>query len=485
MPASLVRLVSLTALVFSCMTVSAAKVTSVRETPLVRAVRECRGAIVNIHTEKSAAETREKRFFAPKERKVTGMGTGIVVDERGYIVTNFHVIHDVDQIIVTQEDGETYSATPVSFDRKHDLAIIRIRPDRPLKVMEMGTSSDVMLAEQVFAVGNAYGYEHTVTAGIVSAVSRNVEVDETQSYENLIQTDASINPGNSGGPLLNLDGEIIGINVAIRAGAQRIGFAIPIDDARRIIAQLLSSERLGNIAHGLVASDVNTAGNQHLVVDTVAAGSPAEKCGLQSGDVVRRVEQIQITDNADWERSLLELPPGESLDVDVDRDGDSISLQLVMEPSKVGAASSVASSAASRDSSSLMVSAAADTVTRSGTQLAWSRFGIRVADLSNRERRALPSRYNGGMKILFVQSGGPGARHGLRNGDILVGLDGYETVAAENLEFVLQDDRLRKMSRISFQILRNGDQALVGSISLTDSGVTRRRSAGHRQSGRH
>lgn len=482
MPATLARLVFVTAVFISSPTMSAAREGSFRETPLVRAVRECRGAIVNIHTEKSAASERDKRFFTPKERKVTGMGTGIVVDERGFICTNFHVIHDVDQIIVTQEDGTTYSATPVSFDRKHDLAIIRIRPTKPLKVMEMGTSSDVMLAEQVFAVGNAYGYEHTVTAGIVSSVSRDVEVDETQSYANLIQTDASINPGNSGGPLLNLDGEIIGINVAIRAGAQRIGFAIPIDDARRIIAELLSTERLDHVRHGMAGSDVNTAGDQHLVVDSVTAGSPAERCGLAAGDVVRRVRDVSITDRADWERSLLELAPGEKIAVSVERDGRTVDLELVMDLPQAGSSSTA--SAVSADSSSVMVSATADSVSASGTQLAWNLFGVRLSDLSARERRSLPSRYNGGMKILFVQSGGLGARHGLRNGDILVGMDGYETVAEENLEFVLNEDRVKEMNRISFQILRNGSQALVGGINLKENGRPHHRSAGRKSSGR-
>ena len=166
------------------------------------------------------------------------MGTGVIIDERGYIVTNYHVIQDVDVITVTLDGGSSYEGRPVSYDRKHDLAIIKVAANEQLTVMKMGTSSDLMLAESVYAVGNAFGYEHTVTAGIVSQLHRDVEVDETQAYENLIQTDASINPGNSGGPLINLNGEVIGINVAIRSGAQRIGFAIPIDDARRTIAQI-------------------------------------------------------------------------------------------------------------------------------------------------------------------------------------------------------------------------------------------------------
>ena len=474
MPAVLARIGSFHAAIFFCLPLFAADEHSARETPLVRAARECRGAVVNIHTEKSSSGERDNRFFAPKERKVTGMGTGIVVDERGYIVTNRHVIHEVEQIIVTQDDGETYSAQVVEDDRQHDLAIIRVFPTKHMKVLEMGTSSDIMLAEQVFAVGNAYGYEHTVTAGIVSAVSRDVEVDDTQSYDNLIQTDASINPGNSGGPLLNLDGEVIGINVAIRAGAQRIGFAIPIDDARRIIAQLLNKASRNQVAHGLMGTDINSSDDQHLRVEVVVPGSPAEASGLKPGDIIRRVRETVITDQADWERSLLELSPGKAVDVEVDRDGVSVALQF-----EFGAGNPSASRSNTRSVSESVRPSTQKPLTRTktaknGSEQIWQRFAVRVGRLSDRERRLLPSRYNGGMKILFVQSGGPGARHHLRNGDILVGLDGYETLADQNLAFVLQDSRLKNKDSISFQIVRNGDQPLVGTISLKDRKVRRR-----------
>ena len=196
--------------------------------------------------------------------------------------------------------------------------------------MTMGTSSDLMLAETVYAVGNAFGYEHTVTAGIVSQLHRDVEVDETQSYENLIQTDASINPGNSGGPLLNLNGEVIGINVAIRSGAQRIGFAIPIDDARRTIARLMSVERLNGIPHGLATKDIKTAEEKKLVVEQVATESAGDLCGIKIGDVIRSIRGMIVLDSTDLERSLLDLPRGKVVDVVVARDGREQTLQLTI-----------------------------------------------------------------------------------------------------------------------------------------------------------
>ncbi|MCH2203099.1 MAG: trypsin-like peptidase domain-containing protein [Fuerstiella sp.] len=478
MSASLARFFFFNAVIFTCVSVPAAEEISIRETPLVRAVRDCRGAVVNIHTEKSAEGERENRFFASKERKVSGMGTGIVVDERGYIVTNCHVIYDVDLIIVTQEDGETYTGRVFQTDKAHDLAIIRVFPSKPMKVMDIGTSSDVMLAEQVFAVGNAFGYEHTVTAGIVSAVSRDVEVDETQSYKDLIQTDASINPGNSGGPLLNLDGEVIGINVAIRAGAQRIGFAIPIDDARQVIARMLNSGGRHPIDHGLVGTDINLSYDQHLVIDTVIAGSPADQCGLKAGDIVRQVEEISITDNADWERSLLDLRPDTKLNLKVDRDGESVDLQFMTRHAGTGTTHVTARPASGSGRAAIQTGEQQGLAETHGSDMAWKYFGIKLADLSASDLKLLPSRYNGGMKVLFVQSDSAGARYGLRNGDILVGLDGYETLGEQNLSFVLNQSRLQIMDEISFQIVRNGNEALVGSIRLKNN--QRRSAMNHR-----
>ncbi len=188
-------------------------------------------AVVNIRGEKTvAAPTAVQPASADASRRVNGMGTGVVIDPRGYIITNYHVVDGVREIQVTLADGQRarrQARRPRPGDRPghHQDR----RRARPLPVIPIGTSSDLMPGETVIAVGNAYGYEHTVTRGIVSALHRAVQVSDAQFYDDLIQTDASINPGNSGGPLLNIDGEMIGINVAVRAGAQGIGFAIPVD----------------------------------------------------------------------------------------------------------------------------------------------------------------------------------------------------------------------------------------------------------------
>jgi len=191
-----------------------------RRSPIVRAIESQRDAVVNIHGQKLVGSPGEENG---ELKRVNGMGTGVVIDARGYVVTNFHVVEGVRRIEVTLSSGRTTAATLVSHDPRTDLAVIKLAVDGPLPVVTIGTSSDLMIGEDVLALGNAYGYEHTVTRGIISALHRSVEVSRTQRYDDLIQTDASINPGNSGGPLLNADGQVIGINVAVRAGAQGIG----------------------------------------------------------------------------------------------------------------------------------------------------------------------------------------------------------------------------------------------------------------------
>eukprot|EP00913_Durusdinium_trenchii_P023377 g21955.t1 len=344
------------------------------------------------------------------------MGTGIVVDSRGYIVTNHHVVDRVDSLRVTLFDGSTYTATVVSYDRKHDLAIIKIKPSKPLPVMKMGTSSDLMLGESVFAVGNAFGYENTVTSGIVSALSRDVDVNEEQSYKNLIQTDASINPGNSGGPLINMAGEVVGVNVAIRAGAQRIGFAIPIDDARRIVSRLLSIEHLDKHYHGLRTRDLKTRKKCALVVSELEPRSPALKAGFQPGDVVLKAGSIAVTDGADFERALLGRPVGDKVAVTVQRGGRQKSLTLVI----------------GKYDRALVVRANNDvkTATPQRRGKTWQTLGLQLEKLENAAQYLSGSRYRGGMRVVAVRSGGPAEVNGIRKGDILVGLHIWETESA-------------------------------------------------------
>lgn len=427
-----------------------------RMTPIVRAIQRVKDSAVNIHSEKTTYG--DSLFSTGKGRKVNGMGTGVVVDERGYIVTNHHVVHGVDSLRCTLYDGSTYMAKVVSFDSEKDLAIIKIQASRPLAVMPMGTSSDLMLGETVLALGNAYGYEHSVTAGIVSSLSRDVEVNEKQSYENLIQTDASINPGNSGGPLINLDGEVIGINVAIRAGAQRIGFAIPIDEARRTIANLLSIEQLGSAWHGAETQDIKSAEEKRLIVEAVEPNSPAGKAGLNQGDEIVKAGDVEITDGVDWERALLGHAPGERIPVQVKRDGENVELELVLAPAQDRPDSSVANS----------VVPVGNDRKKQNKGRSWNLLGISLAKLQSPDEIPRGSRYRGGMRITGVRPGSPAAYNGLKEGDILVGLHIWETVNEDNVSYVLDHPNFGKFAPLKFYILR-GKETLYGHLRmLTD-----------------
>jgi|GEM_PF-100438 len=419
-----------------------------RETPLVRALKRARLSVVNIHSEKTTSAG-SGYYPTSRPKKINGMGTGIVIDSRGYIVTNYHVVKDVDSLNATMVDGSTYRAKVVTFDKKFDLAIIRIYSMGKLHVMPMGTSSDLMIGESVFAVGNAFGYENTVTSGIVSAMGRNVEVNETQSYYNLIQTDASINPGNSGGPLINMDGEVIGINVAIRAGAQRIGFAIPIDDARKILAKLMSVERLNGLYHGLRSRDEKKGELRKLIVTAAPNGSPAKEAGFRSGDQILKAGGVVIVDRVDFERSLLDQEPGEEIDVVVKRNNSTKTLKLSLRSS--GRRTALRTTKAN-------VVRAQSTSNREILSTAWKTFGLRAVEMGRSSSNLFENtRYRGGMKIAEVKPGSVADLNGIQKGDILVGLHIWETVTHENLSYIMNHPERKSWGPLKFYILRDGE----------------------------
>ncbi|HEX6985115.1 MAG TPA: trypsin-like peptidase domain-containing protein, partial [Planctomycetaceae bacterium] len=442
------RAVYLLASLVAAAPAAAADAADPRLTPEVLAVKRAAPSVVNIHSVKTAYDD-ESVFGSRQGRKVNGMGTGIVIDPRGYVVTNNHVVAGVESLQCSLSDGSRYEATTVAVDPERDLAIIKIEPTRDLTVMPLGTSSDLMLGETVIAVGNAFGYEHTVTMGIISALHRDVEVNETQSYKNLIQTDASINPGNSGGPLLNLRGEVIGINVAIRAGAQRIGFAIPIDDARVAIAEMFNTERLDRTAHGLQTEDVKTADEKRLVVKGAASASPASQAGFQPGDVVTAVGGQTVVDRVDLERALIGRKAGQSVEVVVRRGDESKTLSVTLAPSAARTENVLASVAP-----------------KTGPDQAWTTLGLKLGAADT--RAVAGTRYRGGLRVTAVRDGSPAARHGIRPGDVLVGLHEWETIKPENVDWVLahlEDQKDKGVGQIKFYIVRSGE-TLYGLLKL-------------------
>ena len=430
-----------------------------RTTPIVSAVRNAAPAVVNIQGQKSVTDPIAVGRTTPASREVNGMGTGVVIDSRGYILTNHHVVDGVRQINVTLDGGQAYVAQLIAHDRETDLAIIRIRTPQPLPTMHLGTSQDLMAGETVIALGNAYGYEHTVTSGIISALHRNVQVNETQQYLDLIQTDASINPGNSGGPLMNLDGDMIGLNVAVRAGAQGIGFAIPVDKALEIATRMLKVEKLESYWHGITPLAVD--GPQGPVtVARIERDSPAELGGLLRGDELRQIGTTAIDRPLDVERALLGRSAGERVPVLVQRGSEQVALDLVVA-AKPGRTRTVEESAGSQ-----MSRFQAET---------WNAFGLTLEPVPAKTLRDRGLPLDGGMRVVSVKPGSSAASQGVVKGDILVQIHRWYTTSEEDVQFILNKaDAVSKLGAVRFDIVR-GNERFFGQLALTvDSTTTRR-----------
>jgi serine protease Do len=412
-----------------------------RNTATVKLVQQARASIVNIHGQKTLGPS-DENYRRGETQNVNGMGTGVILDERGYILTNHHVIDGVKKIEVTLASSiakETLIATRVSHDSKTDLAIIKINVPQKLPVINVGTSNDLMPGEPVVAVGNAYGYEHTVTRGIISALHRAVQVSDSQNYRDLIQTDASINPGNSGGPLLNIDGEMIGINVAVRAGAQGIGFAIPVDMAMAVAGELmgLERERAESTWHGIVSKPAGLGAKQ-CVVGRIDGQSPAAKCGLLPGDVIAAVGESPVARALDIERALLGHQPGDAIDVTVHRNNQPMNVNLVL------------ASAPKRVSDSERI---------------WDTLGLRLEPVSASQLKGYQKQYRGGLLVTAVRRDSPATHDGIRQGDILLGMHVWETVTLDNVSYVLKNPEFASMQPVKFLILRS-DATYYGSLSV-------------------
>ncbi len=408
-----------------------------RRTPIVRASARATPSVVNIRGEKTVRAEGRTSHSAGGSRRVNGMGTGVVIDARGYIITNHHVVEDVQCIEVTLADGEECIAKMVAYDPETDLAIIKIELPEPLQVITIGTSSDLMQGETVLAVGNAYGYEHTLTVGIISALHRAVPVSDAQFYDDLIQTDASINPGNSGGPLLNIDGEMIGINVAVRAGAQGIGFAIPADKALSVAADIIEAYSSDRTWHGITLASDASKPEEGVIVSSVDLRSPAASIGLRSGDVITMVAGMPIERALDFHRAMIELDSGKDVNLVVDRAGETMDLQFEL--------------------------AAVRRSPRGNRNSTWSVLGINLKALPAKgfQAKYQTRLYHGGLAVTAVRDNSPASDQGIRSGDVLVGMHIWEMVSAENVAYVMKHPDFRKASPIKFLILR-GDRTLYG-----------------------
>ncbi len=262
-------------------------------------------------------------FFRPIIQEREGLGSGVIIDASGHILTNYHVIKNVTEIVVVLADGRQFPGSVVGVDPYTDLAVVKIEGEG-LPVAELGNSDQIVIGEPVVAIGNPYGFDHTVTAGVVSALNRSISTDERDGVvlENLIQTDAPINLGNSGGALVTTDGKVVGINTAIIQGAQGIGFAIPINVARNVANEIIQYGKvkrpyLGVSEVVVVSRDIalryGLAVDSGIYVSSVVRGSPADRAGLGRGDIIIAINGAQVATADDVRRCVLKSSIGDKM----------------------------------------------------------------------------------------------------------------------------------------------------------------------------
>ncbi|MBI5593689.1 MAG: Do family serine endopeptidase [Deltaproteobacteria bacterium] len=330
-----------------------------RETPVVKAVRKVSPAVVNISSEQQVRQRSNPfshygnnplidnffrdffdRGFEPNYKR-TSLGSGVIIDgKRGYVLTNAHVIANAGTVKVIFKDEREYQAQIVGADPDSDLAVLRITTQESIPAIEMGNSDDLMIGETVIAIGNPFGFSNTVTTGVISALNRSFRTED-RVFHDFIQIDASINPGNSGGPLLNINGELVGINTAIYAKAQGIGFAIPISKARRIITDLILHGEVIQAWLGLKVQDMDATLSQYLklsepdgpnargvVVKEVEPSSPAAIAGIQAGDILLSIGTRTLASAADYQTAINDIPAGDTTSIRLWRNGKSLTLSI-------------------------------------------------------------------------------------------------------------------------------------------------------------
>jgi serine protease Do len=405
-----------------------------RRTPVVIAVEKVAPAVANISTEQvvvhpyfkphsggSPFRTPDEVFdnlsndffgrlqYVP-ERVENPLGSGALIDEDGYIVTNQHVIRKASTLKITlYGDKSVYQAQLISAEPQNDMAVLKISSPKPFHYIPLGTSSDLMLGETVIALGNPLGFATSISVGIVSAKDRQITVGGMK-YASLIQTDAAINPGNSGGPLVNINGEMIGINTAIVASAEGIGFAVPVDKVKKTLAELFRFEESSKMRIGLEVEDTSAEG---VAVRSVDANSPAWRAGFKPGDVITKVDK-EPTDSAFvfWKHAM-KRNPGDTIGFTVKRAGDTLKFSLVAEQAPKPAAE----------------------------KLAESKLGISVRVITPQLARRLRLPVQDGIIVEKVEPNSPADRAGLQPNDVIPEVAGRRIRTMDELGTLLKHVR--------------------------------------------
>jgi serine protease Do len=382
-----------------------------RRSEVVEVVEKVAPAVVNIAAEQTVRRAHsvfDQFFFGLDPRPAKSLGSGVIIDPKGIILTNDHVISGASRIVATTKTGQELACEVIGSDADNDLAVLRVKkPGAALPTIKLGTSSDLLIGETVVAIGNPFGLSNTVTAGVLSALGRSVPGENQRVYNDFIQIDAPINPGNSGGPVVNVQGDMIGVATAIIGGAQGIGFAIPVDRAKRIVSDLVKFGHVKPVWVGLhgrtVASREEDEGRgKGFRIRSVDPGSPAERAGIRPGDQVISVDSTPIDSQESFETTLSTRGPG--------------------KPMKVV----------------LKGASGERTVTLSG-QDPPADYGVRI--LRGLGMSVRPAR--GGLRISIVDARGAASQAGLDSGDTLLALNGTAVAETDDVNKVLSRDQSR------------------------------------------
>ncbi len=432
-----------------------------RETAVVKAVREVSPAVVNIS---SAYEVRKrtspfsgfglnpffdeffKDFFDPRferRQQSTSLGSGVIIDgEKGLILTNAHVIQKTGTIKIVLQDEREFEARIVGTDPDSDLAVLKIDSEDRLPAINMGNSEDLMIGETVIAIGNPFGFSHTVTTGVISAVNRSIRAQD-RVYHDFIQIDASINPGNSGGPLLNINGDLIGINTAIYAKAQGIGFAIPIGKARKIISDLIQYGEVIQAWIGITVQNMDESlarylkvpGNRGIVVKTVESKSPAIKAGIQESDIILSIGNKKIDSIDDYKSVTKSIAAGDTVHAQLLRNGkkETIVIETTVYPLEMA------------------------------EDLAFRLLGIKVEDLTKKKRNAYRIYAREGVVISKIKKNSYLDQIGAQPGDVIRQIDDFTIQTNKDFKKAIIKSR-RKNSIVL--LLQRGEQGYYITVTL-------------------
>ncbi len=403
--------------------------------PIVSIFKRASVAVVNIDVEKTARRSISpfpfdddpffKRFFGDAFKDFTrsvpmkGRGSGFIVSKDGLILTNNHVVSGMEKITVSVllADGskKTYPATIKGGDSDYDLAVIKIEPDEALPVLELGDSDAVEVGEFVVAIGNPYGFEHSVTAGVISAKNRSIHAQDV-NFDDFLQTDAAINPGNSGGPLLDMNGKVVGINTAIIPYAQGLGFAVPVNKAKEIMGQLVEKGKVSRGWLGVYMEDIAPevakmygVKDGGIVIAKVVPNEPADKAGVKAGDIVVELNGEKFKNAAEFRQKIGALPPNSTARLKVLRNGKTQTL-----PVKLGERPSDGNATTTDSTNTEKVTSGSD---------ALKDYGINKVSVSEK-----------GIVIDEVDENSPASyEKGLRKGDLILQLNMQDLKTLDDL----------------------------------------------------